>query len=300
MDFKINQQERDALKGLPHLARLIYLEAIRPYMDYSTGIVGIRRGISYQSMREELYVEPHRGYVSGSPSKDQMRRGVKSLERGGLVSNQSEGKRLILKCELATWDYSAQNKVATKAPQEVSSVASSKNSDGTTRYGDYLQKADTAELAKAATPPVSDNNYIFVCESFEKFWQLYPNKQSKQKASEIFRDLSPTENLFQKIIAGLTAQCMYRKNAAAHGQWVPNWKNANNWLMQHCWEDELPEQQVILGEKNNACSQTPHKPKSKNNDAMWEFCRDAFAEELESESNIISLSQFKQRQCAVL
>ena len=70
--------------------------------------------------------------------------------------------------------------------------------------------------------------------------------------------------------------------------------------MQHCWEDELPEQEVILGEKGNTCSQTAHKPTSKNNDAMWKFCRDSFAEEPESESNIISLSQFKQRQCAVL
>ena len=64
---------------------------------------------------------------------------------------------------------------------------------------------------QADTPPVSDNNYIFVCASFEKFWQLYPNKQCKQKAFEAFLDLSPSENLFQKIITGLTAQCLYRK-----------------------------------------------------------------------------------------
>jgi len=67
-------------------------------------------------LREELYVEPHQGYASGSPSKDQMRRAVKTLERAGLISIHSEGKKLIVKCELATWDYCDQNKVATKAP----------------------------------------------------------------------------------------------------------------------------------------------------------------------------------------
>ena len=73
MDYRINQQERAALKGIPHLPRLLYLEGIRPYMDYGTGIVGIKRGISYQSLGEELYVEPHVGYASGSPSKQQLR-----------------------------------------------------------------------------------------------------------------------------------------------------------------------------------------------------------------------------------
>src|SRR3990167_10495810 len=102
MDFKINQQERDALKGLPHLARLAYFEAIRPYMDFDTGIVGIKRGISYQSLGEELYVESHVGYVSGSPSKQQLRRALKTLERASLISIQSVGKKLILKCELAS------------------------------------------------------------------------------------------------------------------------------------------------------------------------------------------------------
>ncbi|OGT42754.1 MAG: hypothetical protein A3F13_02255 [Gammaproteobacteria bacterium RIFCSPHIGHO2_12_FULL_40_19] len=78
-------------------------------MDYSTGIVGIKCGLSYQSLREELYVETQRGKTGGSPSKEQMRRVLKTLERAGLISIQSESKKLILKCEVATWDFSTQN-----------------------------------------------------------------------------------------------------------------------------------------------------------------------------------------------
>lgn len=155
MDFKINQQERDALKGLPHLPRLTYLEAIRPYMDYSTGIVGIKRGISYQSLREELYVETQRGKTGGSPSKDQMRRVVKSLERAGLISIQSEDKQLILKCELASCDYSAQTLLARRPPYEPTTRAPSQTSLKTSDCNVIHNKAAIAKNALPATPPVS-------------------------------------------------------------------------------------------------------------------------------------------------
>lgn len=127
MEYRINQDERSALLGLSYLVRLTYLEAIRPYMDYATGIVGIKRGISYQSLSEELYVEPQRGHTGGSPSRQQMRRAVKALERAGLVSIHSVEKRLILQCELATWDFSNQNSPDTKPTQQPTIKPTSKN-----------------------------------------------------------------------------------------------------------------------------------------------------------------------------
>lgn len=278
MRFQINQYERDALKGLPHIPRLAYLEAIRPYMDYATGIVGIKRGISYQSLREELYVEPHKGYASGSPSKDQMRRAVKTLERAGLISIESEGMKLILKCELATWDYSDQNKVATKPPLDATTKAPHKNNDKTGNYELSDTKAARGESAKAATPPVSDINYVFVCDAFQKFWQLYPVKFSKQKAWEVFQALSVTEELFSEIMNGLTAQCIYRKEAMTHGAWMPQWKQATNWLMQRCWEDELPALQILSEEKADASSKGNKAKQERSVDLLWESCKDAFDE----------------------
>lgn len=55
MDFLLNQSELAALDGLPHLQQLAYLKGIRPYMDVKTGIVGIKRRISHQSISEQLY-----------------------------------------------------------------------------------------------------------------------------------------------------------------------------------------------------------------------------------------------------
>ncbi|HCA7697402.1 TPA: hypothetical protein MX450_006729, partial [Pseudomonas aeruginosa] len=65
--FQINDEEREALRGLPMLAREIYVFALRPFMDFATGVVGERRGISWKSIAEELYVEPHQGIKGGEP-----------------------------------------------------------------------------------------------------------------------------------------------------------------------------------------------------------------------------------------
>lgn len=293
MDYKINQDERNALKGLPHLPRLVYLEALRPYMDFATGFVGIKRGVSYQSLSEELYVEPHTGYESGSPSRQQMRRAVKTLEREGLVAIQSEGKRLVLHCPLATSDYSAQNKADTNQTQQGDTKAIAQNTAKIGNYAFISKKDDTGSSAQADIPPVSDNYFIFLRESFEKFWQLYPVKQSKQKAWNVFQNLSPTAELLNQIIDALEKQIAYRLEAAAHNHWMPNWRHAANWLMQHGWEDELPEL-TFLSEKVNASS-AKNKSTKQSGDALWEYCKDAFTEEHVEPSNIINLFKQKQR-----
>ena len=82
--LKITSQELSALMGLPYLQQVTYLLGIRPYMDATTSLVGIKRGISYQSLAETLYVEPHQGIQSGSPSRQQLRRVIKALERAGI------------------------------------------------------------------------------------------------------------------------------------------------------------------------------------------------------------------------
>lgn len=40
--FQINDEEREALRGLPMLAREIYVFALRPFMDFATGVSTLR------------------------------------------------------------------------------------------------------------------------------------------------------------------------------------------------------------------------------------------------------------------
>ena len=63
MDFVINGDDLEAMSGLPHIQQLTYLRGIRPYMDVKTGIVGVKRRISHQSISEQLYVEPRLNVV---------------------------------------------------------------------------------------------------------------------------------------------------------------------------------------------------------------------------------------------
>lgn len=158
MDFVISDNELAALCGLPHIQQLTYLRGIRPYMDVKTGLVGNKKRISYQSISEQLYVEPHQGIKSQSFSRDQLRRAMSGLARAGVIAVQSEGMQLILKCELAIRDYSVQNKAAINPPQKATTNPHEKSLVNTEGFGPWASKADIAESPKAATP-LKDNNY---------------------------------------------------------------------------------------------------------------------------------------------
>lgn len=101
MDILINHDGLEAMNGLPHIQQLTYLRGIRPYMDVKTGTTGIKRRISYQSISEQLYIEPHQGIKSQNFSRDQVRRAASGLVRAGVIEVQSDGMQLILKCPLA-------------------------------------------------------------------------------------------------------------------------------------------------------------------------------------------------------
>ena len=102
MDFLfVTTYELDALREIPLMQRVVYLMGIRPYMDRKTFMVGIKRKISYQSLRETLYVAPIKGVKTGCPSHQQMKRVIKSLARQGIIEIRSTTKNLIVKCLLA-------------------------------------------------------------------------------------------------------------------------------------------------------------------------------------------------------
>lgn len=155
--IKINNREQAGLSGLPYLQRVLYYEGLRPYMDYQTGIVGLKRGISYQSLREVSHVEAHRGYVSGSGSKAQIRRALVALQKAGLILRISSPEKLIFQCLLADWDFSVQNKGVTKPSQKAVRGAPLKNAEFLEDFDNTSLKADTAKTAKAVTPPESGN-----------------------------------------------------------------------------------------------------------------------------------------------
>lgn len=287
MDFTISHYELSALCGLPHLQQIIYLRGVRPYMDYKTGIVGLKRGISYQSIKEELYVEPHQGIKSGSPSKDQIRRSLKGLERSGNILIQSTAEKLILKCLLATVNNSKQNKAATMSPPLTASPNNSVSLDPIRVNGDLSIKATIAKTSKAAIPHKENNLYIFLKQQFEKFWLAYPEQKSKHTAWLEFEIINPNEKLVEQMINALKQQTQLRQQKQNQGQWLPPWKYPANWLSQQCWNDvsDLKPHK----EKKHASHKKISASGSKTADPFWDSCQEVAV----SDENIIFLSEHR-------
>lgn len=234
----INHNELSALNGLPYLQQLTYIRGIKPYVDYKTRLVGVRRGVSYQSLLEALYIEPHQGIQSGSPSKDQVRRSLKALEKAGLIQIQSSDSTLIFKCLLLDRDNSIQNKLATKSPSQTAI-----NQQGNTiekSYG-YVKKTENPTTQKSPKPaiPQDNNKYLlfFLLNAFDEFWEGYPLKQNKDAALEAFKNLNPSQALIAEIKAGLQKQIEFYQQQQTAGIWMPAWKYPANWLTQKCWKN---------------------------------------------------------------
>ncbi|MCS7673706.1 DnaT-like ssDNA-binding domain-containing protein [Pseudomonas aeruginosa] len=155
--FQINDEEREALRGLPMLAREIYVFALRPFMDFATGIVGERRGISWKSIAEELYVEPHQGIKGGEPSEKELRRALVWLQKVGLVGPNLAERRLIFELPKASRDQSVRKKVGTKWADEAGSYVEGSEPSN---YAAFPEKEGRyvggGESEKVGTPPVSD------------------------------------------------------------------------------------------------------------------------------------------------
>jgi hypothetical protein len=110
-----NEEEDEAMQGLPLEAQLLYLRGLRRYMDFDTGIVGgPKRRISWRTLRETLYVEPHQGIDGGMPDRAKVRRVMKWLEKEGLVARVEDEDHIVFRLPLATLGSSAQKKADPK------------------------------------------------------------------------------------------------------------------------------------------------------------------------------------------
>lgn len=288
----VNSEELEALYGLPHTQQLAYLRGIRPYMDVKTGLVGLKRRISLQSVAEELYIQPHQGVKGEKFSRPQARRALSALERVGLISLQSEDLQLILKCNLATLGYFAQNKVVTNPSQKAVTFCSKQHIENKGFYEDYSEKPVTAAPQKADTPLIKENNYIYLLRQFEHFWRMYPEKKSRERTFEVFQHINPDEQLLQTMLQALDSQIKAHHAKEAHGEWVPAWKFPANWLSQKCWEDEVKIElkQEKRNEKHRTNTGTTHDP-------FWipEAEDSASTGEVEyQQTNIVSLQRYRQ------
>lgn len=117
--IKLNEAELDALSGLGHAAFRLYVAAIRPRMDYATGTVGKRVRISWQALKEWMYVEPRSGVAAVTHNESMVRRLAKQLVKHGLLREIGDSFHIAFLCPLADTDNAAQKQADRRStPQQ--------------------------------------------------------------------------------------------------------------------------------------------------------------------------------------
>ncbi|HAT2150154.1 TPA: Vir protein [Legionella pneumophila] len=233
MDFLfVTTYELDALSEIPLMQRVVYLMGIRPYMDRKTFMVGIKRKISYQSLRETLYVAPIKGVKTGCPSHQQMKRVIKSLARQGIIEIRSTTKNLIVKCLLANphepieLENKSQPEANPSTQAEQNQSLPSKNLKSINPGKSSYSKSDFK------AQPSSSLKDLY--QKFEQFWQLYPLPSYKSEAWKQFQQIAPDERLFAKILDGLQEQLIKANRSGAY------WPYPASWLGDKQWTDQKP------------------------------------------------------------
>lgn len=75
-------------------------------------------------------------------------------------------------------------------------------------------------------------------ESFNIFWNTYPEKTGKKKAQAAWEKLKPSGELLQIILTAIQKQTEWRLNAKP-GEFRPEWAHPVTWLNGERWQDEV-------------------------------------------------------------
>lgn len=226
MDFLfVTTYELDALSEIPLMQRVVYLMGIRPYMDRKTFIVGIKRKISYQSLRETLYVAPIKGVKTGCPSHQQMKRVIKSLARQGIIEIRSTTKNLIVKCLLAN-PYEPVDIENESQPEKRPSTQAEQSPPKNLKS---MKTGKLADLSISAFKAKPSNNLKDLYQKFEQFWQFYPLPSYKSEAWKQFQQINPDERLFAQIMDGLQEQLTKVNQSGAYWPYPASWLGQKSW-----------------------------------------------------------------------
>jgi hypothetical protein len=270
----LNDGEQKVLDQLDYIYEALYRRGIRRYMDFKTGIVGIKRGVSWQSLKEELFVEAKQGSKSKVPSRETVRRIAKQLEKAGLIKIKSRSRKLIIECLLALAHRPVQ-----KNPDRMSDTSTLKNNEKSdiskhfkkTLDNGYsknlLKKSDTSNKKNDPKPeamsdtPLYKDIYIStnvdilsdlkIKNIFEEyFWQPYPqgHRVKKKQAYEKYKRkkyyLSPHKEKIRDDI-------LHRQKK--HSPWLEGYvPHPTTYLNGERWNDEIQEEKLNARKLNGS------------------------------------------------
>lgn len=98
----LSPREQAALRRLPHLARLLYLQCLRPWRDEENR-TGYQpdKPVSWSLLASELTVDSNIGRKKEPVTERQVQRASEQLERSGLVRRLSSEHQLLFRILLS-------------------------------------------------------------------------------------------------------------------------------------------------------------------------------------------------------
>lgn len=159
--FRICDDELEALQRseLSHAAKVLYLTALRPYMDFSTRIVGKVRRVSYQGLHEVIEYIPPQGSKrpKGDYSVKAIRCLIDELERIGMVRRlPNDHNAIFLECLLAHREDAPKNMKGRGRAEKKGRGRADLNASNGEDLVDYPQAMKgRPEGSMKGTPPVS-------------------------------------------------------------------------------------------------------------------------------------------------
>ncbi len=148
----INEAESAALMGLSLLAKTLYVIGLRCFVDYATGVVGVRRRISRQYLREVAEYVPDSGSTrkAWQPSNGEIRAALEELGRAGVIARVPRYQRaLVFSLPLVIRRHSVQKRSNRGTTDEEPTPSDAKN---------ILDISELAGFGEAGTTDQNDNN----------------------------------------------------------------------------------------------------------------------------------------------
>lgn len=271
--FVINEYEIDALDGLPPFDFKLYC-ILRSHMDYSTGVVGKKRRISYRMIGEWMYIEQTPGrHTAGAPTREQVRQSINRLMKSGLL--QPTDISLVFRMPLATQDQCVQkssNRGATGEQHGSNTPAATRKiqqkTDTCMKSAESSNRGATQEQhGSSNTPPVSGirninppSGGIYIVHSterngrksadrFDEFWDVYPTKVARKKCLDKWR-AKGLDTIADRLIADVQRRCL------EHRPWLEGYiPNPLTYLNQERWDDHI---QPVRKKAGAGTRQTPN------------------------------------------
>lgn len=193
--WRWNEDEDDAIDVLPQECQIIYLRVFRKHMDYATGVVGIKRTISYGQIKERLEYQPsiHSNEKPIEYSQGQIKRLIQKLVDAGLAERMHDTSKGVAKMVFRLPMACSDAEIA-RHEQDTES-ATRQNVDGTKDKDTNRDMSATREARHPSGSPVTPNPLT----TFEGS----PKKSKPKKwGEEVDHELA--ELMFARVTADLT------------------------------------------------------------------------------------------------